>query len=72
MATGYLCKRCGAESPVGIGYAGTPTVPYPAPGCTNLHSKEAERAFADKASSSLLEAAERLGKIEFIHVTGVA
>lgn len=38
--TGYLCKRCGAESPVGIGYAGTPDVPEPAPGCPNPHAAD--------------------------------
>lgn len=35
--TGYICKRCGAESPVGIGYAGQPDVDEPAPDCPNPH-----------------------------------
>lgn len=36
--TGYLCKRCGAASPVGIGYAGTPDAETPAPGCPGPHA----------------------------------
>lgn len=36
----YICKKCGAQSPTGIGYAadGQTTFPDPAPGCPNLHA----------------------------------
>lgn len=35
----YLCKKCGAESPTGIGYAQTVPGPLPAPQawCINPH-----------------------------------
>lgn len=36
--TDYVCKGCGAESPVGIGYWGSPPdVAAPAPGCEHPH-----------------------------------
>lgn len=36
----YLCKKCGAESPAGIGYVvNSPYVlPAPAANCPNLHA----------------------------------
>ena len=35
----YLCKKCGAESPTGIGYAASSSYVFPAPAanCPNLH-----------------------------------
>lgn len=38
----YICKRCGAESPMGIGYAHTGEGPLPAPdpACPNPHAWE--------------------------------
>jgi hypothetical protein len=40
VAARYVCKRCGAESPAGIGYAATTAGPMPAPaaGCPNPHA----------------------------------
>jgi hypothetical protein len=37
----YICKACGAESPVGIGYAFNVAGPLPAPGpsCRNPHAE---------------------------------
>lgn len=37
-STGYICKSCGAESPAGIGYIGTPEADAPAADCINLHA----------------------------------
>lgn len=35
----YVCKRCGAQSPPGIGYVadGQTEFPAPEPGCPNPH-----------------------------------
>lgn len=41
--TNYLCKTCGAESPVGVGYFGSPDAPHPAAGCPGPH-QESESA----------------------------
>lgn len=40
--TGFICKRCGAESPTGIGYAATAAeVDTPAADCPNPHTQGA-------------------------------
>jgi hypothetical protein len=40
--TGFICKRCGAESPVGIGYAATqPEAGAPKADCPNPHTQGA-------------------------------
>jgi hypothetical protein len=36
--TGYLCKTCGAASPIGIGYAGAPDRDQPDPDCIGPHA----------------------------------
>jgi hypothetical protein len=45
-AARYLCKRCGAESPTGIGYACTTAgpLPAPAPDCPHPHAVRVWRA----------------------------
>lgn len=37
----FICKQCGAESPVGIGYVAHGEGPFPAaaPGCPNYHER---------------------------------
>lgn len=42
--TRWICKRCGARSPDGIGYVGPATGPLPAPDpdCDQLHHTDNE------------------------------
>lgn len=41
MSSRFICKRCGAESPAGIGYAnhGSGPLPAPDPACPNPHMR---------------------------------
>jgi hypothetical protein len=41
MSSGYICKNCGAESPVGIGYVGEPERPEPIEDCEHPHVVDA-------------------------------
>lgn len=55
--TGFICKRCGAESPVGIGYAGEPVSDVPAAGCPNFHEGFEPRAFVIIAETRRVDSA---------------
>ena len=52
--TRFLCKLCGAESPVGVGYVVTMpgVLPAPDPACPNHHAYDAERPSTAPASPS--------------------
>lgn len=46
----YVCKRCGAESPAGIGYVATVVAPVPAAGCPGPHLVERSELYGTRNS----------------------
>lgn len=76
----FACKRCGAQSPTGIGYAANDQTafPDPRPGCPNDHADGAERLAAlviseqEFVTNALWSFARHMDEWETKAVTGEA
>lgn len=60
IMTRFVCKRCAAESPAGIGYADGSTGPMPGPaaGCPGPHAAPAELTTAGQTSGGTVAPAD--------------